>query len=275
MNPNVFHRANGKSAVYSQPQGGDEQLSAMQAAVACPTGSIRTEHRSALARTASESFPLIAKDTHGRDVPGVYFNGFTSPHTFGALSWLIIHPSANVLVDCPRFSESLAKRIIQLAQPHGISYIMLTHRDDVHDNHRWAERLQAKRIIHTSECSVRQHTDDCEIQLNDEDFPYKLSESLRIIHVPGHSRGSIALLDSSSQSLFAGDHIYASSGGQISASTRYCSYNWQIQCDSIEKLANLPFLHIWPGHGSPHHFIDDDDRAQSIVSAASELRQRA
>lgn len=272
MDPAVFYRANGKSAVHNQPTGDDEKLSALQAAVACPTGSIRTESHTNLSRTASDSFPLPATDNEGRVVKGVYFNGFASPHTFGALSWLILDGPVNIMVDCPRYSEFLAKRILDLAQPHGVSYLMLTHRDDVHDNDRWAKRLGARRIIHTSECSPSQRTSDCEIKLDNRDFPYEIGESFRIVHVPGHTRGSIALLHTPSQSLFSGDHIFGSKEGKLRASTTYCSYSWATQCDSIEALKDYPFIHLWPGHGTPHHFEDGNDRETSFVEAANQLR---
>lgn len=272
LNPEVFHRANGQSAVHNQPTGEKEQLVALRAAVTCPTGSIRTENQTALSRAAADSFPLAATDHEGKAIEGVYFNGFTSQNTFGALSWLILDPTMNVMVDCPRYSEPLAKQILELAKPNGVSCIMLTHRDDVYDNHRWAERLGAKRIIHETECSASQHTDDCELQLNDDDLPYELSESFRILHVPGHSRGSIALLHPPSRSLFSGDHCWGTTDGGVRASPTYCSYSWSTQCDSIEALQDYPFIHLWPGHGRPQHFKDDKHRKTSLVEAATRLR---
>lgn len=268
----MFHRADGQAAVYNQPTGEDEKFSAFQAAVACPTGSIRTEHRTDLSRTASDSFPVAATDNEGKALQGVYFNGFSSPHTFGALSWLILDAPVNIMVDCPRYSESLAKRILRMAQPDGVSFIMLTHRDDVFDNHRWAKRLGARRIIHASECSVSQHTADCEVQLDDDNFPYQIDKSFRIVHVPGHTRGSIALLHMPSQSLFSGDHIFGSNNGILTASTRYCSYSWTTLCDSVEALKEHPFIHLWPGHGRPYHFEDGNDRETCLTETANRLR---
>lgn len=62
----------------------------------------------------------------------------------------------NILVDVPRWSPALAKRIEQLG---GIRWIFLTHEDDVGDHEAWARHFGAERIIHHLEANSRQGTE--------------------------------------------------------------------------------------------------------------------
>lgn len=270
----MFTSANRQSAVHAQPSTEEHQLLALQAAVACPTGSIRTEDKNALYKTAARSFPTAALDKTNNKVPNVYYNGNTSKHTFGASSWLSLSPTCNIMFDCPRYSEDLANRTEELCGPRGIDYIALSHCDDVFGHHEWAERLGAKRIIHEAECNRRQRTTECEIQLTDNDFPFNIDESngnVVLHHVPGHTRGSIVLLDKASQSLFSGDHCMGNADGVITSSLGYCFYSWSEQLEQLAAMADLPFVHLWPGHGRPHHFADEQDRRLSIGLAKERL----
>lgn len=271
----MFKRNSGQSAVYKQPESQDEEFRALQAAVACPTSSIRTEQVNAQAKSAAQSFPVSATDANGDAVDGVYYNGYTSRHTFGASSWLLATPSLTVMMDCPRFSKPLAQRIEEICKDAGrtLDYLVLSHQDDVDGHDRWAARLGAKRVIHVAECNARQGTDKCEIQLSDEQFPYTLGDGVYAIHVPGHTRGSIAVVDTNSRSLFSGDHIFGSIEGQLSATAKFCFYSYDKQMESIETLVEHSFLHIWPGHGRPCHFANDENKVASIKSAVERLRE--
>lgn len=45
------------------------------------------------------------------------------------------------------------------------------------------------------------------------------------------------------------------------------NYNWysvEKQLDSVAMLADLPFLHVMPGHGRPGSFSSDSDRVTQI-----------
>jgi hypothetical protein len=60
------------------------------------------------------------------------------------------------MVDSPRWNPLLAQRLQELG---GVSWIFLTHRDDVGDHERWAAHFGARRIIHASEANRRQGTE--------------------------------------------------------------------------------------------------------------------
>ncbi len=105
------------------------------ALVACPTASIgTTQHHDA--HIGIDAFPSQVAEN-------IYFCGFTSESSFGAWSYLIVRPQSeggNVLVDSPRFATQLVRKIESMG---GVSTMFLTHRDDVADHRRFAERLIA------------------------------------------------------------------------------------------------------------------------------------
>lgn len=271
--PETFQREGGQSAVHKQPGTEESRLRALGAAIACPTGSIRTETPTRDAKTAQSMFPLAVNDEKT-----VFYLGYTSRDTFGASAWLCITPERSFMIDVPRYNSALAKHIDEVIAKHApsgkLDYIVLTHSDDVAGHDAWAKRFpDTERIIHAAEANGRQKTDECEIKLRlGEDGHldrYKLASGVEIVHVPGHTRGSIAVVDANSKSLFSGDHIFHSQHlGRLGASTRYCSFSWEVQQTSVAKLANEPFLSIYPGHGRMHTFRDEEDRRQGILETA-------
>ena len=137
------HFANGGDAavVCQQPR----ELPALQRALlalqACPVAAIEASAEQRLQRP-DDGFPvLVTRHRHGE----VFYCGWASKRSFGACSWLICRPDGNVMVDVPRWSAPLARRIEALG---GLAAIVLTHRDDVADHARWARAFGAERWIH-------------------------------------------------------------------------------------------------------------------------------
>ncbi|HEV2763984.1 MAG TPA: ferredoxin, partial [Pyrinomonadaceae bacterium] len=145
--PATFRDHGDQSSVYRQPRTEEETRRALMALVACPTGSIGTA-RGRDARIGVAAFPApVAED--------VYFCGFTAESSFGAWSYLIVRPEergGNVLVDSPRFSGPLVKRIEKLG---GVRTMFLTHRDDVADHADYARRFGCERVMHADDGARR------------------------------------------------------------------------------------------------------------------------
>jgi glyoxylase-like metal-dependent hydrolase (beta-lactamase superfamily II) len=77
---------------------------------------------------------------------------------------------------------------------------------------------------------------------------------LKVIHVPGHTPGSIALLDQQRKTLFSGDTLRFD-GKHVSAAPEHFSSDPKKVIESIGKLSLLNFDLILPGHGEtlrPH-----------------------
>ncbi|MCL7045686.1 hypothetical protein MKW94_023866, partial [Papaver nudicaule] len=79
---------------------------------------------------------------------GYYDCGYHSEASYGATSYFITHPDGNILVDSPRYTERLARRIETLG---GVRYMFLTHKDDVADHDKWSKRLGCDRVLHSQD----------------------------------------------------------------------------------------------------------------------------
>ena len=79
--------------------------------------------------------------------------------------------------------------------------------------------------------------------------PLRLAPDLLLIPLPGHTRGSAALLYNN-RYLFTGDHLWGSDdGARLQASFSVCWYSWQAQTASMESLLHFRFEWVLPGHG--------------------------
>lgn len=252
--PRSFARSDhaGASIVARQPVGEAELLRAKMALVACPTSSIGSRSKPKL-DDAIAAFPDHLGD-------GVYFCGFAAESSFGAQSYLVVRPEGNVLVDSPRATPALFERIDALG---GVRWMFLTHRDDVADHAKFAKRFLCTRVMHAAD--IGSNTHDVE-QPIDGDAPTRLDHDLLAIPVPGHTRGSAALLYRDLV-LFTGDHLFASETGDVLyASREVCWYSWAEQKRSLEKLLAYDFSWVLPGH-------DGRLRAPSVDAMRQRLRR--
>lgn len=241
--PAVFARTSsgrhaGQSYVARQPAGDADRHRALMALVTCPTSSIGAA-RGLDTRAAAAAFP----DPVDADaLPGVSFCGYASAASYGAAAWLVRRADGNVLVDSPRWSAALADRI---AAQGGVRAMLLTHRDDVADHEQWAARFGCERVIHEADASAG--TRGCE-RILEGTAPVPLAPDLLVIPVPGHTRGSIALLHG--EALFSGDHLWAADDQRaLECGRDVCWYSWPEQRRSVERLAAHAFTWVLPGHG--------------------------
>ncbi|MBE9214410.1 MBL fold metallo-hydrolase [Plectonema cf. radiosum LEGE 06105] len=246
MAPNVFTRKAGMSAVHHQPNQ-EERLAALQALLSCPTASIGTVDKPQDIKTAQSSFPILVEEN-------VYHCGYHSEKSYGASSYFIQLPEGNILVDSPRFTPPLVKRLEKMG---GIRYIYLTHRDDVADHQKFAEHFGceqphgcAERILH--ELEINSSTRDVEIHLSGKE-PFNLTSELLVIPVPGHTEGHTVLLYKN-KFLFTGDHLaWSDTLKQLVAFRNFCWYSWDELKKSMPKLTNYSFEWVLPGHGRRYH----------------------
>ncbi len=249
MTPAVFYRVDEQSAVYHQPTNEAERFAALQALLACPTSSIGTVEKPQDIKVTQQSFPILVDEN-------VYHCGYHSEKSYGAASYFIQLPEGNILVDSPRFTPPLVKRLEEMG---GIRYIYLTHRDDVADHQKFAQHFHSQRILHKED--ITGDTGNVEIQLTGlEEFA--LSPDLLIIPVPGHSKGHTVLLYKN-KFLFSGDHLaWSEDLHQLAGFRDYCWYSWSEQIKSMGKLAHYSFEWVLPGHGRRFHADVDTMRLQ-------------
>src|SRR5919107_1106351 len=175
--PGVFRDHGDQSSVFRQPANEAEARRALMALVACPTSSIGTT-RDYDARLGVEAFPE-------RLDANVYYCGFNAESSFGAWSYLIVRPEAeggNVLVDSPRFTRPLVRRLETLG---GVRTIFLTHRDDVADQEKFARHFAARRVMHADDNAARHGVEHVLEGLAEA----RLDAELVAVPTPGHTRG--------------------------------------------------------------------------------------
>jgi glyoxylase-like metal-dependent hydrolase (beta-lactamase superfamily II)/ferredoxin len=237
--PTSFEEVGQYSAVVHQPQGDAELHQAYQALLACPVGSIGTEHgdKSRL-QEAMASFP---RHLDG----GVYYCGFNSEKSFGGNSYFIRHPEGNWLVDSPRY----IRQLVHAFEEHGgVRYIFLTHEDDVADSPRYAKHFGAIRIIHRADAAA---APDAE-WIVEGSKPVVVSEPFRLIPVLGHTQGSMALLYDQ-RFLFSGDHLWWDRDINGLGAPEQLIWNEQHLLKSVATLLDYRFEWVLPGHGDRIH----------------------
>ncbi len=226
--PDVFARSAraGQSYVAAQPA---DPHRALMALVTCPTSSIGMT-RKLEARAAARALPEPIADD-------VAFCGWAAQSSYGAASWLVRRPDGNVLIDSPRASTTLFARLEELG---GVRWMFLTHRDDVADHEAYHARFGCERIVHRAERIAAERVIDGDT---------RLAPDLDVVAVPGHTRGSCALIYRDTFA-FTGDHVWASDDGRgLEAGRDVCWYSWPEQQRSMARLAEHRFTHVVPGHG--------------------------
>jgi glyoxylase-like metal-dependent hydrolase (beta-lactamase superfamily II) len=176
--------------------------------------------------------------------------------------------AGNVLIDSPRAARPLAKRIAELG---GARLMFLTHRDDVADHAWYRSELGCDRMIH--EADVEEETAAAERVIKGRD-PVRIDDELVAIPVPGHTRGSMALLYQE-RFLFTGDHLWGTDDGcGVTASRGVCWYSWPEQIRSLERLLEHRFEWVLPGHGRRYRAASAAAMRAAIERALRSLRAR-
>lgn len=237
--PDLIVARNGKSVFARQPTTPEEKLAAWRAVLVCPTASVRSQTKQP--RPERLVFPEEMTE-------GVWRCGFNARSSFGAHAYFIARPGGNLLVDSPRHATELVKWFDDAG---GIAHILLTHRDDVADAGKYAERFGARVWIHHDDRSAAHYATD----LLEGESPRTIAPALVAIPVPGHTRGSVVyLLDD--RVLFAGDSLAWSVGEQDLVAFRdACWYSWSALTASLAKLADYRFEWLLPGHGWPVRLV--------------------
>ena len=235
--PEVFGDSGGYSYVRSQPKNENERRKAVRALISCPVGAIgfAGDNSKSLILSVINDFPILIDDD-------VFYCGFNSEKSYGANSYFVKNPKGNLLVDSPRFTSHLVKKLESMG---GIKYIFLTHRDDVADAERFAEYFNSTTIIHKYDLIGFKNADF----IIEGEEPVQIEREFLVIPTPGHTKGHCVLLYKD-KFLFTGDHLWWSEDENcLSAGKSVCWYSWEEQIKSVEKLVEFDFEWILPGHG--------------------------
>ena len=245
FDPDHFATGAGTAVVAHQPVGASSQRQALLALQACPVAAIETSR--ALQRTTpADGFPSWICSHAAGDV---FYCGWASQRSFGARSWLIQRADGNVMVDVPRWSAPLARRIQAMG---GLAQIVLTHRDDVADHQRWAQAFACERWIHRGDADAAPSAE----QVLEGQEPLELAPQIKLLPTPGHTPGSLCLLlGDQRRVLFSGDHVWWNRDQDVLVcSERYCWWDFNVQIRSLQRLQPLDVAWLLPGHGHRQHF---------------------
>jgi glyoxylase-like metal-dependent hydrolase (beta-lactamase superfamily II) len=243
--PGLIHESGGQCVFAHQPAGAAELLQAWRARYLCPTASIRTENT---LDPPAGIFPEKMTD-------GVYRLGFNARASWGAHSFLMRRAAGNIMVDAPRWASQLVET---LADWGGLSAILLTHRDDVADAARYAQRFGARVYIHEADRRAAPYATD----ILRGRAPIAIEDGLVAIPVPGHTEGSVAFL-LEERCLFTGDTLsweFETDG--LRASRAVCWWSWPEQLASLWRLLDHRFEWIFAGHGGSHQLPADEMAAK-------------
>jgi glyoxylase-like metal-dependent hydrolase (beta-lactamase superfamily II) len=248
MAPRTFVEREGQASVHAQPVDPEERKRALMALLSCPTGSIGTARKDGM-EEALASLPDPIED-------GVFHAGFHSESSFGAASYLLVREGGNVLVDSPRFTRPLVRRLEELG---GVDMMFLTHRDDVADHERFREHFGCERILHRDDVTAGTRGVERKVEGVD---PVGIAPDLVVVPTPGHTRGSACLLYRD-RFLFTGDHLaWSETRGHVYAFRSACWYDWATLVRSTERLLAFSFEWILPGHGRRCFFPRERMRAE-------------
>lgn len=177
--------------------------------------------------------------------------------------YLVYDPAAKeaLMIDVPMWSsEKIYKRIRELGL--SVKYIVATHG---HWDHI-GEMKKLKSLTGARVCACTgdewmmrdpngmviappEHIEPVEVDvpLTDGSAIQVAGISLKIIHTPGHSAGSICLYEESRGILFTGDTLFAGSIGRVDLPTGSME---EISKSIPDKIMTLPEeVKIYPGHG--------------------------
>jgi glyoxylase-like metal-dependent hydrolase (beta-lactamase superfamily II) len=153
-----------------------------------------------------------------------------------------------VLIDIPAFNRESAEFVKSFSKPvEGIA----THGPTIiKDTARWQQEVGLRVALHEDD------RDDVWIR----GVPDRLfSEArhrvgrLEVIHTPGHSRGSVCILDPKTGALFSGDTVAATTHGTIRDFRRGSAHDSDSKqrAESVLKLRTENFTSLLPFHYSP------------------------
>ena len=127
---------------------------------------------------------------------------------------------------------------------------ILTHRSDTRRDHGNSLRLGYTGFLGPVPVPIPLLGRTGVSQLIEDGDILPLHGGVRVIHTPGHTRGSVCFLLEEGKILFSGDTIF-SDGNRISRSVPFPGYERDSYVRSLKRLSEFEFEGVFGGHGSP------------------------
>lgn len=155
-----------------------------------------------------------------------------------------------------------------------------THIDHIGANDFLAEKTGAPLLVHSADVSLLQNAELNLSALTGKDRSFSLPArvleegdeirvgnfSLRVLHTPGHTPGSICLYGDNK--LFSGDTLFAGGIGRTDLAGGNAK---ELQKSIKEKILTLPDeVVVYPGHG-PSTVVDKERRCNFFINQSDDL----
>jgi len=225
-----------------------EEAAAWRALLACPTGSIGAP---AGTKAPPGLFPFEV-------APGALLTGYNARNSFGSNAYFVPRAEGNLMVDGPRFVPPLVEAF---AAQGGLAHVLLTHRDDVGDALRYAERFGA---------TVWIGADDLDAAPGARTLADRTvtAPGVAALPVPGHTEGSFMFLVDDAL-LFTGDSLHWSrEEDDLGVFPDFTWYSFEAQTESLARLAEERFEWVPPGHGGRGRAPPEEMRRRLLAPVA-------
>ncbi len=181
-------------------------------------------------------------------------------------TYLILNGEKGLIIDPASSDKDFLDKIPEI----GIEYIVNTHGhfDHIAGNLLIKERFNSKIIVHKEDSSMLTHPElnfsifsgekiispPPDIILDEKKLKLTLCDiEWFILNTPGHTKGSIILINEKERLIFAGDLIFEDSIGR----TDLPSGNFNEMIYSLKTVNELPDDYfVYPGHGNSFYLKD-------------------
>lgn len=177
---------------------------------------------------------------HIYEINNQYFYG-EKVHTY-----LIELPDKVLLFDIPTYSKEIEAFILSFNKP---PFAVISHGScGIDDGTKWQEKISLKVYAHKKD----EHHPWINMQPDVlfTEMP-KFDTTIEVIPTPGHSAGSICVLEKNTKSLFTGDTFYGDKNGRVADFTKGHQAEYENLEDRIASCKNLleyDFENVYPFH---------------------------
>lgn len=229
--PELMMESDGQSVFHRQPQTNEEITAAWRAVQVCPVGAVKPP------KDQPSPNSLFPEELGGE----VYRLGHNTTKSYGAHSYFVNAGPTRLMVDGPAWSSGLVEWIEKRG---GLDHILLTHKDDVGDTERYADRFGAEVWIHEADADSAPFAS----KIIGDRVPSAIPE-IEVLPLPGHTRGSVGYLYAG-ETLFTGDTLaWDDHAKMLRGYRQFCWFDWSTQIDSIASLQGAGITTILAGHG--------------------------
>lgn len=150
-----------------------------------------------------------------------------------------------LLFDIPTYSEEIENFILSFDKP--VIAIISHGSCGIKDGNKW-QKIGIKIYAHAADNNhpwLKIKPDILFLEMPN------FANNIKVVHTPGHSAGSICVLETNSKSLFSGDTFYGNLNGEVIDFTKESQSdfeNLENRISSCKELLNLDFENVYPFH---------------------------